>query len=113
MHQTNAKRITEVAPRAGEIVLMGRRPGCVTRVIGAINDRWWVETTVARHALVQGILHDSGRTRIWAVRPWSSDTRGRPGLQARLEWPHRSWSHNMYIALKSTPPAAPDRCGPG
>jgi hypothetical protein len=72
MRQTDTWQITPAAPQAGEVVLLGRRPGCITRVIGAINGRWWVETTAARYAMVQRILYDSGRTRIWAVRPYSS-----------------------------------------
>ena len=59
-----------VAPRVGEMVLMGRTPGCVTRVIGALNGHWWVETSAAARAVVQASVYDSGRTRIWAVRAY-------------------------------------------
>lgn len=72
MYQTSTHESTPRGPQAGEIVLMGRRPGCITRVIGAINGRWWVETTAARYATVQAVLYDSGRTRIWAIRPYSA-----------------------------------------
>lgn len=58
-------------PQMGEMVLMGKRPGCITRVIGAFNGHWWVETSAVPYALVQGILHDSGRTRMWAVRGYA------------------------------------------
>ena len=71
MHRTDVLQATPMIPRAGELVLMGGRPGCITRVIGAINGRWWVETSAASHAMVQAALHDSGRTRIWSVRHYS------------------------------------------
>ena len=71
MDQTGIQQNIPLAPQAGEIVVTGQRPGCITRVIGAINGRWWVETTAARYAMVQAVLHDSGHTRIWAVRPHS------------------------------------------
>ncbi len=57
-------------PRVGEMVLMGRTPGCITRVIGAFNGHWWVETSATSRALVQAIVYNSGRTRIWAVRAY-------------------------------------------
>ena len=71
MQQRHNSRIRGIAPQLGEIVLMGKRPGCITRVIGIINGCWWVETSAARYGVVQRMLHDTGRTRIWAVQPFT------------------------------------------
>ena len=76
MHMERRVRVetqcqTPIVPQAGEMVLAGKRPGCITRVIGAFNGRWWVETSAAPYALIQGMLHDSGRTRMWMVRPFA------------------------------------------
>lgn len=59
-----------VVPRPGEMVLAGQRPGCILRVIGIVNGACWVETSSAPYGIVQGILHDTGRSRMWAVRPY-------------------------------------------
>jgi hypothetical protein len=60
-----------VGPRIGEMALVDGRPGCITRVIGAINGHWWVETSTAPYGVAQDILHDWGSGRMWRVRPYS------------------------------------------
>ena len=70
MLATQARSPLPVQPRPGEMILAGQRPGCILRVIGIVNGDWWVETSATPYGVVQGVLHDTGRSRIWAVRPY-------------------------------------------
>jgi hypothetical protein len=54
------------------MVLVGPKPGCIIRVIGVVDGACWVETSASPYGIVQGVLYDTGRSRIWAVRPYGA-----------------------------------------
>ncbi len=67
---TATPRAALTPPRPGEIALIGGRAGCIIRLIGSVNGHWWVETSAAPYGVVQGVLHDWGRSRMWSIRPY-------------------------------------------
>ncbi len=72
MLATETRSARPLSPRPGEIVLIGQKPGCIIRVIGVVDGVCWVETSASPYGTVQGMLYDTGRSRIWAVRPYGA-----------------------------------------
>ena len=72
MLATETQAARPLSPRPGEMVLVGQKPGCIIRVIGVVDGACWVETSASPYGVVQRVLYDTGRSRIWSVRPYGA-----------------------------------------